>query len=133
MNRWIMVLSAFVCIGCALPQVRPSPDTRKAFDLIDSIEVCGIRISDAETIARLKAIHTRSKWDPMPTTLPIDMITIYGLENGERRFKLLYSADWIMDTDGDGRIVRLGRLNEEDRNWMDVNIRSLVPPNPNIL
>ncbi len=132
-TRWIFVLLAFTLIGCATPHIRPNRDTRKAFDLIDSIEVGDLRISDAEILARLKAIHARSKWDPVPTTLPLDMISIYGVENGERRFKLVYGTGWIMDTDDDGKIVRLGTLNDDDRDWMEENIRSRLPPNPNIL
>ena len=134
-KRWLLVLLliAVVAIGCASPHIRPDRKARKAFDLIDSLRFGDVTLADPDLIAEFKAIHGRSKWDPVPTTMPGDMVSIYGMANGERLFKLVYGAGWLMDTDDEGRIVRLGILNQSDHQWMDDNIRSKLPPNPSLL
>lgn len=127
---WILI---FASIGCAFSHVRPSKEIRTAFDSVDVIEVGDVWITHLEVIRRLKAIHARSKWDPVPTTLPVDIITIYGGTNGVRKFKLVYGVGWLMDTNDKGEIIRLGTLNDDDRKWMEENIRSLLPPMRNVI
>ena len=132
-SRWFLWTLMFATLGCASPHVRPSKEIRMAFDSVDVIEVGDIRITDQEVIRRFKAIHAHSKWDPVPTTLPVDIIPIYGSANGIRKFKLVYGVGWLMDTNEKGEIVRLGTLNDDDRKWMEENIRSLLPPMRNVI
>jgi hypothetical protein len=133
MMRWIVLFTAMLLMSCSTPRVFPSRTTQKAFGLIDSIEVDELLISDANIVGKLKEVHSRSKWEPMPITLPADIITIYGVEKGVRRFKLLYGAGWIMETNDDGEIVRRGSLEIEDRKWMDDKIRAQLPPKANVI
>lgn len=133
MKQWILVLMLLAQSGCSLPRIRPDSHAQKAFDAVDAIEVGEEQITDRALIMRLKAIHRESNWEPLPMTLPLDLIPIYGLENGSRRFKLVYGAGWLMDTDAKEQIVRIGKLSDEDREWIEANIRSLLPKNPNVI
>ncbi len=129
-TRWIVLLS-FVAslLGCATPGMRSGRQISEAFDSIDSIEFGEVILSDPQLIAELKAVHSRSKW-ATPITMPSDLIAIYGVNDGVRRFKLVYGAGWLWETDENGQTSRRKTLNENDRRWMDENIRLKLPPNP---
>lgn len=138
MERLTTALILGVFAGCTSPQIRPDADIRQSFVAIDVIQIEAVgetvTIDDRETIERIGQAYNKSKWDPLPTTVPADLVRIYGLENGVRKFKLLYGAGWIMDTDSEsGRILRLGTLSDEDREWMYENIRLKLPANPGII
>ena len=130
------VLSAIT--GCAVPQIWPNGETRRSFADLDQIQIEAVGetvvINDQQVIDRIGRAYRRSKWDPMPTTMPIDLVTIYGVRKGRQEFKLLFAAGWIIDTDPEsGKVERLGRLSEEDREWMHENIRLRLPRNPGII
>ena len=124
--------------GCASPHVIHNNRINRDFKNIDSLRIENtalgesIEIDDAETIARLRKIHRRATWDPMPATMPIDLIAIYGVNEGEHEFKLVYGAGWLMDTK-DETIVRWPTLNSEDREWMQAELRAKLPPLPNVM
>ena len=138
MERLTIVLILGLFGGCASPQIRPNDDIEQSFAAIDVIQIEAVgktlTIEDRETIERIRHAYGRSQWDRVPTTMPADLVKIHGLEHGVRKFKLLYGAGWIMDTDPEsGKILRLGTLSGEDREWMHENIRSKLPPNPGII
>jgi hypothetical protein len=138
MARQAAVLIFGFITGCALPQIRPNSDIKRLFGAIDTIqtEAVGkvVTIEDRETIDRIRQAYGRSKWDPMPTTMPLDLVTIFGIKDGQREFKLLYGAGWIIDTDLEtGAVQRLGTLTDEDREWMHENIRLKLPRNPGVI
>ncbi|WP_144055133.1 hypothetical protein [Rhodopirellula baltica] len=123
---------ALAVAGCASPHIRTDRRIRSAFDSIDELQVGEHRITDPEIIDRLAAIHAKSKWDPVPITLPVGLIAIHGIDDGERRFKLIYSG-WLWETDDSGQITRRGTLTEADRDWMEQQFRTLVPLPTNVL
>lgn len=129
-SRWIVLLP-FVAslIGCMTPGTRSVRNNREAFDSIDSIEIGDVTLSDQQLIGELKAVHSRSKWAP-PITMPSDVVAIYGVGKGVRRFKLVYGAGWLWETDEGGRIVNRRTLDAADRKWMEANISSRIPENP---
>jgi hypothetical protein len=138
MGRQAVVLILGFITGCALPQIRPSNDTKRLFNAIDTIQTQAVgevvTIDDRETIDRLRQAYVRSKWDPIPTTMPIDIVTIYGIKDGQRKFKLLYGAGWIIDTDLEtGEVQRMGTLTDDDQEWMHENIRLKLPRDPNVI
>ncbi|XZE36090.1 hypothetical protein SH501x_001644 [Pirellulaceae bacterium SH501] len=129
-TRWIVLLP-FVAslLGCTTTGIRSGRQISEAFDSIDSIEIGEVILSDPQLIAELKAVHSRSKW-ATPITMPSDLVVIYGVDEGVRRFKLVYGAGWLWETDEDGQISRRKTLNENDRLWMEENIRLKLPPKP---
>ena len=141
-RQWIAALpwiaALLVSLGCASPLVvQPRSGIRLAFQDVDVLRINGhsgasLTIEDPATIARLAEIHARTRWDPVPITMPIDLIAIHGMEHGKERFKLIYSTGWLMDTKH-GKIVRRGTLSADDRAWMETAIRSQLPAMPGIL
>lgn len=123
--------------GCAIPQIRPQAEVKLSFTSIDVIQITAVgelvNIVDRKTIERIGQAYSRSKWDPMPDTMPLDIVRIYGLEKGEQKFELLYGGGSIIDTEPKtGKVIRIGTLTAEDREWMHENIRLKLPPNENI-
>lgn len=124
--------------GCTLPQIRPRAEVQSTFATVDYLEVSAVgqvlTITDRETIARIQMAYSRSKFEPIPQTEPLDMVTICGIQGGQEKFKLRFGAGWIMDIDPESEsIVRWGKLTDEDREWLQNNIRSKLPPNPGII
>lgn len=138
MGRLFAMLVVSLIIGCALPAVRPRSDIKQMFGSIDTIqtEAAGkvVTIDDHDTIERMRQAYLRSRWDPMPTTIPLDLVVMSGVKDGQRVFKLLYSAGWIIETDLEtGKVQRLRTLTDEDREWMHENIRLKLPRNPGVI
>ncbi|MEM9586451.1 MAG: hypothetical protein AAGA03_04155 [Planctomycetota bacterium] len=69
----------------------------------------------------------------MPITLPTGLVSIYANAADECRFKLVYSAGWLWDTDETGEITRRATLSEEDREWMEEQFGTLVLSPKNVL
>lgn len=133
----ILIVLGFLS-GCTLPQIRPRAEVQRTFATVDYLEVSAVgqvlTITDRETIARIQMAYSRSKFEPIPQTEPLDMVTICGIQGGQEKFKLRFGAGWIMDIDPESEsIVRWGKLTDEDREWLQKNIRSKLPPNPGII
>ena len=125
-------------LGCASPHVIHNRRINRDFANVNSLRIESramgesIDVVDAETITRLRQIHRSAKWDPIPATMPLDLIAIYGLRDDKQEFKLVYGAGWLMDTQ-DGKIVRWSKLNADDRAWMQTELRDKLPPLPNVM
>lgn len=124
--RWLLSMFAVLLVGCASPRVRPNRSIQHDFQSIDELRIGEHLIDDPAIISRLAEIHARSKWAPEPITLPVGLITIECTSDGEPRFALVYSG-WLWETNDDGELTRKATLSEDDREWMDQNIRTLAP------
>ena len=126
MNRCIAVLIA-VSVVCGCRSVSSQADTAwlNDFARTDTIELRtetqSRKVTDTDTINRLRQIYNNSRWQVYRVTVPAGIMdrVIYLYDADQQLRRLCYSQSgtlWEFDASDD---VRNATINESDRAWLD--------------
>lgn len=117
----LAILTIALSTGCSALNPFPKPSVIRTLEDADRIVANGHEITDRSTIEGLRDLYQHAKWRPFIDTQPADQISIKLFHGNEEVLKFRYGAGWLMDES------RKGVLNEEQRQWMNDNIRSKIP------
>ncbi len=130
LGRLLMITFLVAAQGCLLSSRSPNPQWLADFQKTDSILIHSHgkkhRISDAETINRLRSIYENAKWKTYRTTLPgnIGDRTI-GLQVGDTRLRHFSYTGLLWET-GSYTEIRTAELSDHEMQWIE-SLFDLIP------